>query len=86
MKENKQEETAIQKEGCKLAQVFNPPYVPTPDDEIHQPGVATAWAGGFKGRRVIDRVLPQVLRACLRVCNGYCARVWLKRVIGCVLP
>lgn len=34
--------------------------MPTPDEEVERLGVATAWAGGFKGRRVIDRVLPQV--------------------------
>ena len=41
-------------------QVFNPPYVPTPDEEVSLGGIASAWAGGFKGRRVIDQVLPQV--------------------------
>ena len=42
------------------AQVFNPPYVPTPDDEGAAGGIAAAWAGGDRGRRVIDRVLPLV--------------------------
>ncbi|MEW5302911.1 MAG: hypothetical protein WDW38_003982 [Sanguina aurantia] len=40
--------------------VFNPPYVPTPDEELLLPGVATAWAGGHMGRRVIDRLLGQL--------------------------
>ncbi|KAF5830698.1 hypothetical protein DUNSADRAFT_14129, partial [Dunaliella salina] len=40
--------------------VFNPPYVPTPDSEVHLQGVASAWAGGHKGRRIIDRLLPQL--------------------------
>jgi release factor glutamine methyltransferase len=41
---------------------FNPPYVVTPDKEIDQGGISAAWAGGYKGRRVIDRVIPLLER------------------------
>jgi len=41
-------------------QVFNPPYVPTPEEEVSRAGIAQAWAGGMHGRVVIDKVLPLV--------------------------
>lgn len=36
--------------------------MPTPDEELAQAGttVTSAWAGGYAGRRVIDRLLAQV--------------------------
>ena len=47
-------------EGAIDFLIFNPPYVPTPDEEVERGGIAAAWAGGYRGRKVIDRVLPLV--------------------------
>ena len=42
--------------------IFNPPYVPTPDEEVGGNGIEASWAGGLNGRRVVDRALPQIAR------------------------
>ncbi|KAL6990095.1 peptide chain release factor N(5)-glutamine methyltransferase [Sarracenia purpurea var. burkii] len=44
--------------GSVDVMVVNPPYVPTPEEEVGRDGIASAWAGGENGRSVIDRILP----------------------------
>jgi release factor glutamine methyltransferase len=40
--------------------LFNPPYVPSESSEIRSHGIEAAWAGGARGREVIDRFIPLV--------------------------
>lgn len=44
--------------GSVDVMVVNPPYVPTPEDEVGCEGIVSAWAGGENGRVVIDKILP----------------------------
>jgi len=76
-KEKKKKQTPIEPLVASLARplssrlgdavdvlVFNPPYVPTPDDEVdaaqHGAGIAGSWAGGEDGMQVTDTLLSQV--------------------------
>lgn len=34
----------------------------TPDEEVTRGGIAAAWAGGHRGRLVVDRLLPLIPR------------------------
>lgn len=39
--------------------VSNPPYVPSPDDDLPRHGATRAWEGGADGRALVDRICAQ---------------------------
>ena len=45
--------------------IFNPPYVPTPPEEVGSHGIEASWAGGDDGREVIDKFIP-VMNVCIQ--------------------
>ncbi|XP_039126938.1 methyltransferase N6AMT1-like [Dioscorea cayenensis subsp. rotundata] len=40
--------------------VVNPPYVPTPEEEVNCEGITSSWVGGYNGCTVIDKIFPVV--------------------------
>jgi release factor glutamine methyltransferase len=40
--------------------IFNPPYVVTEMDEVGSKSLPAAWAGGPRGRAVMDRIFPLI--------------------------
>jgi methylase of polypeptide subunit release factors len=58
-------------QGCMDVILFNPPYVPTPDEEVQGHGIEASWAGGRHGRRVVDRAIPQISQLLSRP-HGVC--------------
>ena len=59
------------REGSIDVLLFNPPYVPTEDEEVSGNGIEISWAGGTDGRLVVDRALPQIAKL-LRKPTGVC--------------
>lgn len=55
--------------------VFNPPYVPTEEEEVTSTGIAAAWAGGLDGRTVVDRAIPQISRLLAKTGSCYLVTV-----------
>ncbi|KAI3894192.1 hypothetical protein MKX03_003749 [Papaver bracteatum] len=62
--------------------VVNPPYVPTPEDEVGCDGIASAWAGGEDGRTLYMVTLaannPSQISLLMKE-KGYTSRIIVQR-------
>lgn len=47
-------------QGSVSILLFNPPYVPTQDEDVGTTDIEAAWAGGVDGRRVVDRAIEPI--------------------------
>ncbi|XP_074035730.1 hemK methyltransferase 2 [Leptinotarsa decemlineata] len=56
--------------------IFNPPYVVTQTVELYGSGLNRAWAGGLRGRVIIDRLVNELPKLLSK--NGVCYMVLLK--------
>ncbi|CAM9602644.1 unnamed protein product [Ectocarpus fasciculatus] len=69
--------------------IFNPPYVPTEDEEVDGScGISASWAGGINGRLIIDKFLPMIkmlLRPGLGVCYLLLVKENKPKEICCIL-
>ena len=52
----------LRQSGFADVVICNPPYVPTDEDEMQGCGISVSWAGGSRGREVIDVLMPKVAR------------------------
>ena len=56
--------------------ICNPPYVPTDEEEMQGCGISISWAGGRRGREIIDILLPKAAE--LLSVGGYFYLVAIK--------
>ena len=40
--------------------LFNPPYVPTDDDEVGRDDIYASWAGGEDGVGTLEKLIPKL--------------------------
>merc|ERR1712100_1011696 len=52
--------SGLRLEGQVDVGLCNPPYVPTPAEEMQGCGIEISWAGGDRGREMIDALIPRL--------------------------